>query len=265
MATSEPLSQEPAPDAAARREYGRQGLFAVLTPQSNPIAEPELRILLPPACCMVSARLTSPGSRLERRLTDYAERLDCFLDQFGTIGADAMGVACTGSFYGMDLGEERARAAARQARRRCPVVTAVDAVDAALRVLGVGSIALVSPYPSWLTENCRSHWERLGTRVTAVLQLPSGATEPHRIYSLTSAAVVTSALQLDARGAEAILLTGTGMPSLRVIQQLEPTLGIPVLSSNLCLAWALARTAGVGKPGPESRLYGGWAERLALA
>lgn len=264
MATPDPLSQTPVRGATSR-EYGGQGVFGVLTPQSNPVAEQELRILLPPTCSLVSARLTSPGRTLEQRLTDYGERLDRFLDQFGEIDADAVGVACTGAFYGLDRSEERCRAEARQARRGCPVVTAVDAVDAALRALGVGSIAIVSPYPAWLTESCRSHWERLGTRVTGVLQLSSGATEPHRIYSLTSAAVVATALRFDVRGAEAILLAGTGMPSLRIIQQVEPALAIPVLSSSLCLAWALARTVGSGAPGPESRLYGGWAGRLALA
>lgn len=264
MARPDPLSQAAA-RSAAPREYGRLGIFGILTPQSNPVAEQELRILLPPACSLVSARVTSPGRTLERRLTDYGERLDRFLDQFGEIEADAVGVACTGAFYGLDRGEELARAEARRARRGCPVVTAVDAVDAALRALGIGSIAIVSPYPAWLTESCRSHWVRLGTRVTGVLQLSSGATEPHRIYTLTSSAVVQTALQFDLRGAEAILLTGTGMPSLRVIQQLEPALGVPVLSSSLCLAWALARIVGLGAPGPESRLYGGWSGALALA
>lgn len=265
MARPVPLSQTPAGSAARPREYGRQGVFGVLVPQSNPVAEQEVRILLPPACSVVSARLTSPGRTLERRLADYGEWLDRFLDQFGDIDADAVGIACTGCFYALDRGQEHARAQARQARRGCPVVTAVDAVDAALRALGIGSIAIVSPYPAWLTESCRSHWERLGTRVTGVLQLSSGATEPHRIYSLTSAAVAETALRFDVQGAEAVLLTGTGMPSLRVIQQLEPALNRPVLSSSLCLAWALARTVGLGGPGPESALYGGWTGRLALA
>ena len=69
----------------------------------------------------------------------------------------------------------------------------------------------------------------------------------------------------DTRGAEAMLLAGTGMPSLRAILPLEAARGVPVLSSNLCLAWALARITGAAQPGPESRLYGGWPSRLAVA
>jgi maleate isomerase len=67
----------------------------------------------------------------------------------------------------------------------------------------------------------------------------------------------------DPAGADAVLITGTGMPSLRLILALGPALGLPVLSSNLCLAWAL--TGGRARSGPESPLYGGWADRMALA
>jgi len=145
------------------------------------------------------------------------------------------------------------------------VVTAAQAVRAALDFLAVRTIALISPYPAWLTDACRLHWERSGMRVSAILQLPSGAPEAHGIYGLTSSEVLQAVAAFDVRGAQAILLTGTGMPSLRVILELEPAHAVPVLSSNLCLAWALGTITGEGGPGPESRLYGGWAARLALS
>jgi maleate isomerase len=62
-----------------------------------------------------------------------------------------------------------------------------------------------------------------------------------------------------------VLLTGTGMPSLRALLPLEAARRVPVLSSNLCLAWALAKITGRAQSGPESRLYGGWAGRLESA
>jgi maleate isomerase len=131
--------------------------------------------------------------------------------------------------------------------------------------LQVGAIALVSPYPAWLTDACQAYWGRHGLRVTATLQLSSGPAGAHRIYALTSPAVLEAVAAFDTRGAEALLLAGTGMPSLRVIRALEPVGAGPVLSSNLCLAWALARVAGQAGSGPESRLYGGWAARLAAS
>lgn len=260
-----PALRGTARDCAAAREYGSGGLFGVLTPQGNPVAETELRILLPPQCVLLVGRLVSSSTDLRRRLLDYGEQLDAALGQFAGLALDALGFACTGSSY-LTAAVELHRAAARPSRvDEYPVLTAAAAVEAALGALGVDSIALVSPYPSWLTDACRDHWQRRGIRVTASLQLTAGFGQRHGIYELTSARVLEAIAGFDRLGAAGILLAGTGMPSLRTVLQLEPTLPVPVLSSNLCLAWALARLVGKALPGPESRLYGGWAARLAAA
>ncbi|MFZ0500704.1 MAG: hypothetical protein WAM52_16345 [Steroidobacteraceae bacterium] len=259
------VSPKVAGSACLAREYGRAGFFGVLTPQGNPVAEAELRVLLPPGTVLLSARLVSSSAALSQRLTDYAERLDASLDQFGRLAFDAVGFACTGSSYSSDVESDRRRIGEIGARRGYPLITAAAATEAAVNTLGIGSIALVSPYPAWLTEACRAHWERRGLEVTATLQLPTGSAEDHGIYGLTSARVLEALAGFQTRGAAGILLAGTGMASLRVILQLEETRSLPVLSSNLCLAWALARVSGAATRGPESRLYGGWAERLAVA
>jgi maleate isomerase len=261
-ATLEARSNAAAPKA---REYGRAGLFGILTPQGNPTVEPELRILLPARSSMLVSRLTSRSGSLRQRLIDYSERLGESIDSFDDLAFDAIGFACTGSSYLVDGAEERRRLDKIQSGKGYPVVTAADAIADALVSLGVGAIALISPYPDWLTDASRAHWERAGLKITAVLQLPSGARDAHGIYALTTPKVLETAANFDPGGAEAILVTGTGMPSLRAILALEPSVGLPVLSSNLCLAWALAKAAGRAAPGPESPLYGGWAERLVSA
>jgi maleate isomerase len=250
--------------AGEAREYGRAGLYGLLTPQGNPTAEPEMRILLPPQSSILCARLTSSGDDLCRRLTDYFERLSTFIDQFDDIAFDAIGFACTGSSYGLEAQEERIQLASIETRNGYPLVTATGAVEQALRALAIRAIALVSPYPAWLTDACRAHWERRGLRVTATLQLPP-ASPAQPIYAHTTPVLLERMERFDTCGAEALLLAGTGMPSLRALQPLELARGVPVLSSNLCLAWALAKITGTAQPGPESRLYGGWSSRLAIS
>jgi maleate isomerase len=253
------------PDAQASREYGRAGLFGILTPQGNPTVEPEMRVLLPASCATLVSRLTSRRGSLRERLIEYSDRLENYIADFDGVRFDAVAFACTGSSYLATAEAERRRIAALEDAGGYPVVTAAAAIEAALRVLNAASLALISPYPSWLTEASRAHWERVGFRISALLQLPSGGGDAHGIYGLTSDTILSLAAGFDPGGADAVLVTGTGMPSLRTIVALEPKLGLPVLSSNLCLAWALMDKLGAAAAGPESRLFGGWAGRLASA
>jgi maleate isomerase len=247
----------------AEREYGRSGFFGILTPQGNPTVEPELAILLPAGSAMLTARLTGTGAELRQRLVDYVDRLDATLNSFASASFDAIGFACTGSSYLVTPAQERGITARIEDARSCAAVTAAQAVEAALDWLGIRRIAMISPYPEWLTAACRDHWEAKGLTVSAVLQLAGSTGPSHGIYALTTPAVLDAARAFQTGDAQAILVTGTGMPSLRVIAALEAEQPLPVLSSNLCLAWALAKTTGAVSPGPESRLYGGWLNRLS--
>jgi maleate isomerase len=247
------------------REYGRNGMFGILTPQGNPTAEPELGILLPAGSVILAARLTSASPSLRERLVDYIRNLPAAVANFDDIAFDAIGFACTGSSYLIDRLEERSIVAALEDARNCAIVTAAQAVAEACAVLAVRRIALISPYPEWLTAACRDHWERNGLAVTDVLQLLSGGGDKHGIYALTTQAVLPPARAFQIGNADAILVAGTGMPSLRLILALGAEGKTPVLSSNLCLAWALAKRNGPTSAGVESRLHGGWGDRLAQA
>ena len=65
--------------------------------------------------------------------------------------------------------------------------------------------------------------------------------DTHRIYELTSDDALGALRAVGRDGAGAIVASGTGMPSLRALRILRGETALPVLSSNLCLAWALVR------------------------
>ena len=93
-------------------------------------------------------------------------------------------------------------------------------------------------------------------------------TQFHPIYALRTDAATG---MLDALGAlddvDAVLLLGTGMPSLApLLQAHQARRGTPVLSSMLCLAWKAVETAEPGACSLDDWLSGRhWAARLALA
>jgi maleate isomerase len=103
----------------------------------------------------------------------------------------------------------------------------------------------VSPYPAWLAEHAHRFWTASGFDVAAIRSVSLKGDNVHAIYELTSADALRVARQLDARNLDAIVFTGTGMPTLGAIEPLHADTNLPVLSSNLCLMSVLARRLGL--------------------
>ena len=65
---------------------------------------------------------------------------------------------------------------------------------------------------------------------------------PRRVYGLIRS--------VDRAEAEAVFVSGVGLPTLDVIGEAEADLGKPVLSSAAAMLWNALRTAGIATPVP---------------
>jgi hypothetical protein len=65
------------------------------------------------------------------------------------------------------------------------------------------------------------------------------------IYAENEERAYLLARRADASGADAVLLSGTGLPTVAVLEMLERDLGKPVISSNQACLWQALRLAGV--------------------
>ena len=217
----------------AEPEYGP--VFGLLTPQANTTVEPEMQLLLPGT--VLAARCTSASADARQRLIDYLEHLAATLAQFDLAPVRVAGFACTGSGYLAGHRREDQHIAALTARAGCRVITATQAIRRCLELLGAHRIAVLSPYPAWLSSAAHAYWSDTGYTVTATAGLPAELLDTRSIYALTSARVQQLLQSLNRDGCDAVLLSGTGMPSLRSLASLPSS--PPVLSSNVCLAWAM--------------------------
>ena len=205
-------------------------LVGILTPQANTTVEQEMRVLL--EVPFITARLTCPSADSRTRLLQYFDGVHETVAQFDTAPLDVIGFACTGSSYLVN-DEDR-----HFAKSEKPILSAASAVRDALHALKARRIALLSPYPEWLTKTCVAFWGRHDVEVIDIA-LPAGdRTDTRRIYALGDDAAEAAFARLDTSRADAVLISGTGMPSLRLIADMKPR--VPVLSSNLCLAWRLS-------------------------
>jgi len=236
------------------REYGHAGTIGIGVPQANTTVEAEFRAITPDGVNLITARLQGSRTDSRARLVDYFRSLDATLDTFDSAPLDAFGFACTGSSYLLGLEQNRTAFAQLSQRRGYPVVSAAEAILESLEHVGARSIALVSPYPQWLTEASLGFWRDAGIEVAEVVQVSGDTADTRNVYNITSADALAAARKLKHPGAGAILLSGTGMPTLGAVGEIARAFGKPVLTSNLCLSWALGKRLGLDAAPP-------WEER----
>lgn len=241
-------------------DYGRGGVIGIGTPQANPTVEAEMRILFAPDVLLQTVRHTSTAHLPLDRLREYLWGLPGALARYDTLRPLAFGFGCTGSSYLVSPESHAALIESLQARFGYPVVTATDAIRWKLDELGARRIALASPYPSALSDAALAFWQAAGFEVTEIRRIDTGTTDTRGIYTLGSRDAQAAAQELRQTGVDAVLLSGTGMPSLKLIAQAAHSAGPPVLSSNYCLALRLCEVAGIA-----ALEHSEWTARLAQA
>lgn len=246
--------------------YGSRGLIGLLTPQANTTVEPEMAIMTPPGVAVINARLKSAKATIAERLADYFEHYGDALEEFANAPLSAVGFACTGASYiGGPEAEDR-MIAGIEARRGFPAITAARAVLDALAVLDARKIALVSPYPGLLDDASAGYWTTRGLDVVARRSAFQESKAFHPIYSLDSEAARPGIEAVAGEPVDAIVLLGTGMPTLDQIARTPMVEGKPLLSCMSCLGWRL-RVAAAGEAPSRENLMAfqreeGWRKRL---
>lgn len=255
-----------ADDRPASRGYGRLASFGIGVPQANPTVEPEMWALAPAGVSVLTTRLQGSRTKSENRLVDYLHNLKTSLEAFDTAPIDAFGFACTGTSYLVGAQEEERHLGACAAAFGYPIVSSAQAIRAALKELGLRRVALFAPYPSWLIKASEAYWAACGLEIVSTATVPLDTADTRNVYLVRTPMVLEAAAALQWEKADAIVMTGTGMPTLRAIPELARRSGKPVLSSNLCLAWALLKALPWSIPVPAPRdgevLIGGWLEKL---
>lgn len=154
----------------------------------------------------------------------------------------SIGYGCTSGTA--QIGQARVAELLRDGARAEAVSDPLSALIAACGALGVRRLGFLSPYIADVSNRLRSVLSGHGID-TPVFGTFAEAEEQRvaRIawHSLMNA---TSALAREG-GIDAVFLSCTNLNALDVIAPLERATGLPILSSNLVLAWHLCRLAGM--------------------
>ena len=185
----------------------------------------------------------TPGAvdGLEQRLLAYADALPLAVPALAAVLPKAVVLAHTSVSYAVGFANEPTLIERITRLARCPGLTASRAILAAFTHLGVRRIALAVPYPAAIEALGTTYWKAAGLDVVAHRRLEGVS----NIYEETEARAYGLGRAADTREAEALLISGTGLPTAGIVQRLEDEIGKPVVTGQTAALWQALRVAGV--------------------
>jgi maleate isomerase len=225
---------------------GWRARLGFLLPPGNPTIEPEMIAVAPEGVSVHFHRMTAYGATgslegQDERNRTMIENIDGSVELLAMVDPDVIVLAHTATSYSLGRQGEADLLGRLQEATGKRVITAFGAVLRALERLNVQRVALGTPYSPETTLHGKGLLEAHGLQVVNFANL-QGVTN---IYDETADRAYGLARLVDREDAEGVFLSGTGMPTLAVLELLEQDLGKPVISSASAMMWHALRLAGV--------------------
>lgn len=233
---------------------GWRARLGFLVPPGNPTVEPEMMQLAPAGVSLHFSRLVAQGPTgthegQEERNRSYLEHIGGSTDLLAMVKPDVTVLAHTASSYSMTPEAEAQFLDDLSARSHSKFISAAGAVKQALRHLGAQRVALATPYAESTSQQGKQHLIQHGFQVVGYGRLDN----VRNIYEETAERAYQLARRADTPDAQAVFISGTGLPTISVLAMLETDLGKPVISSATAMMWQALRLAGIGE---ATRGYG---------
>lgn len=202
------------------------------------------------------ARIDYPGMVTTEALAVAREASLVAMRQLAKAQPDLLVYACTsGSFFGGLAGNAKYRVTASR-EMGVPVMSATDAVVHALTRLGARRIGLVTPYDRDVTAKLVDVLTGAGYEVAAAsLLFGDAVVDDVTLQTLPSATLLEHVRSVSA-DVDAVLVSCTGIRALELIERLEATAGVPVVTSNLAIARLILDAAAEAATSRGGRVLG---------
>jgi maleate cis-trans isomerase len=217
-----------------------------LIPPGNPTVEPEMIEMAPAGISVHFARMVAHGPTgtldgQEERNRTQIEHIGETAELLAMVKPNVIMLAHTATSY--TLGRRAEAELVQRLQNQCgtAVATAFGSVVAALKVLGVMRVALGTPYSEETTLKGKALLEEYGFEVVSQGRLENVT----NIYDETPERACQLGRSVDTQTAQAVFLSGLGMPTISILETLEQDLGKPAVSAASAMMWHALQLAGV--------------------
>lgn len=238
--------------------------FGMIVPSSNTTMETEIPAMLrareelrPERFTFHSARMRMTHVDPEQLRAMDEQSLGC-AEQLADADVDVMAYACLVAIMANSAGyhrvsQERLSAVAGRAR----VLTSAGALTEALHHLGAKKISVITPYLKPLTRTVCEYIEAEGVEVHDSVSLE--VSDNLAVGRLDPANLPEIAGKVSTSGVDALVLSAcVQMPSLPVVQRIQDSCDIPVVTASIATVWRALRELGLDPVVPNAgRLLAG--------
>jgi maleate isomerase len=228
---------------------GYRAKFGVIAPSTNTVVEHDFNAVGPLGVTFHTGRIfiedpdLSSDESFEALLEQIRSSIDLAVRDVLTCKPDylVMGMSAE-TFWGGVEGNERFEAHIRELSGGLEVTTGASACTTAFEALGIGRLAVISPYQPVADKNVIRFFEESGYDVVKFEGLRCAtATSIAEVPESTLRELLIDLGRLDVDG---IVQVGTNLSMLRLADEAERWVGKPVVAINAATLWHALRTNG---------------------
>ncbi len=222
--------------------FGWAGRIGLIVPANNSLIEPELWSVMPEGVSLHATRVHAKGDMTPEAVRQNTAHALRAADELAQTEVDIIAYADMAPTFIMEPGWNDAKNETVNATFGTKCTTAWVALQAALGALEARSIALLTPYPSEIHALAVPYLRQTGYTLTDDKTLDIRGMRDVPCVDRTRILEAVSGLDLE--NADALVILATDLPTFSVIEEIEKTHGVPVVTSNQTLLWHTLRSVG---------------------
>jgi maleate isomerase len=215
--------------------YGSHGRIGLVVPANNSVIEPEFWSVLPDGVAVYATRVMAKGDLTPQAVRQMEAQVDEAVAAIAATGVDVIAYCDMVTTFIMEPGWNERAMESISRRTGVAAFSAWTALRDSLTRIGAQRIALGTPYPRAIHALAPPFFAERGYTVTSHATLDIVAMR--EVPTVDRTRLEAFVRSLDLRDCEALVLLATDLPTFGVLDALETTLNLPIISSNQALLW----------------------------